>query len=49
LCLLGLIRVLQANGEPESLRHLFLAMLIASAIAWLCAWGLKKSHVIVAD
>ena len=51
LSLLGFIHVLQTYGTRghEVLRHRLIAILIASAVAWLCAWGLKKSHVIVAD
>jgi hypothetical protein len=44
-----LVRVLPAGAHYEAVRRRFLAMLIASALAWLCAWGLKKSHVIFAD
>jgi protein-S-isoprenylcysteine O-methyltransferase Ste14 len=50
LCVLGLFH-LQAGGSSghDVDRNVLLAMLVASAIVWVCAWALKKSHVIVAD
>lgn len=50
LCLLGLVRVHQSAGvHAHDYRLFFEAMLAVTVVAWLLAWGLKRSHVIVAD
>jgi protein-S-isoprenylcysteine O-methyltransferase Ste14 len=50
LCLLGLVSVHQSAGvHAHDYRVFFETLLAVTVVAWLLAWGLKRSHVIVAD
>jgi protein-S-isoprenylcysteine O-methyltransferase Ste14 len=49
LCVLGLVQVSQLDGRHVYYRALLVTMLVTAAIAWIGAWSLKRSHVIVAD
>jgi hypothetical protein len=50
LCLLGLMRAHEAGSmNAHVYRVFFEGLLVAAVVAWFLAWGLKRSHVIVAD